>query len=302
MRRTTLAIIIVMFLIAGAATILYGTAKAQGYAAIKSENFVGTVEATLYITVTDKYGVQRTIVIRPSYKQYAVWTPVSEAEEGTQISSITITLDILTWGIALQQIGGKYYDVNAQVNMTLRRWNSYTTAKEAMKAFYSELDRGKSEDEAFAYVTGMLGQWGSWTENYQQQTQTYSADSLRYRATKTFSFTIPSVLDNEKEWAMEMLFGWKVKANGTAIAGNQVTAETDDAYLAKPENEAYILKLQIIRTEWGWLSISVSVGLATSTWVPPHLYSFDPMIIDVFSKILALIQMALATVLMVRRD
>jgi|Deesub1362A_J573_1020465.scaffolds.fasta_scaffold17880_2 hypothetical protein len=302
MRRTTLAIIIVMLFVSGAATLLYGAAKAQGYASIKSDNFVGAVQTTMYITVVDKFGHERTIVLTPSYRQYAVWTPVSEAEEGTQITSITVTLDILTWGVALKSNAWGYYNVTAQVNCTLRRWNSYTTAKEAMKAFYAELDRGKSEDEAFAYVTGMLGQWGSWSENYYTQSKTYSANSLRYRSTQTFSFTIPNVLDADKEWAMEMLFGWKVTAVGIAVAGNQVTAGTEDIYLAKPENEAYILKLQIIRTEWGWLSISVTVGLSTSAWVPPQLYSFNPTVIDVFTKILALIQMALATVLMVRKD
>ena len=302
MRRTTLALIILLIVIAGISTYLYGAAKAQGYAAIESENFIGTVQAEVQITVVDKLGHQRVITLTPKYKQYVVWTPVSEAEEGTQISSITVTLDILTWGIALKQIASKYYDINAQVNMTIRRWTSYSTAQDAMKAFYAELDRGKSEDEAFAYITAMMGQWSSWSENFQTQTKSYSANTLRYRSTQTFTFTIPSVTDPDTEWAMELLFGWKVSANGTSIAGTDVTASTEDIYLAKPENEAYIVKLQIIRTEWGWLSVSVSVGVATSSWVSPQLYSFNPAVIDLLSQVLALIQMMIATVLMVRRD
>lgn len=307
MRRKLLALTIIALLVAVASTYFYFAAKAQGYAAIRSENFIGTVQTALYLNVTDKYGNVRTIVLTPSYRQYAVWTPVGEAQEGTQITGITVTLDILTWGVALKDVdptsATRYYDVNAQVNMTLRKWTSYSTAEEAMRAFYSEIERGKTEEEAYTYVTAMMGQWGSWTENYDTKTSSYSSDSLRYRATKTFSFTIPSLTSGEEDtvWAMEFLFGWKVNVNGTAIAGNPVEASTSDMYLAKPENEAYIIKLRIIRTEWGWISVSVSVGIATSAWVPPQLYNIAPVLIDTVTKLLALLQMALTTVILVER-
>ena len=311
MRRKLLALTIIALLAAIAGTYFYFAAKAVGYASLQSENFIGMVQTTLEITMVDSLGNVRTIILTPSYKPYAVWTPVSRATESVppQITSITVTLDVITWGIALRTISRTvgattvdlYYDVEAQVNMTIRRWNSYTTAQDAMRSFFTEIDRGKSTDEAFAYVTGTLGQWGSWSENFDTQTLTYYADTLRYRKTLCFTFNVPSVVDNEKEWAQEILFGWRVKANGTAIAGNQVTAQTDPMYLAKPENEAYILKLQIIRTEWGWLSISVTVGMATSAWVPPRLYNIAPVLIDTVTKLLALLQMALTTVILVER-